>query len=426
MIGPMYRAFLPAIALAILCAVPARGQGVTATADTTLVREAFDEYENRFRYTVLLDPFALYSRTYGFGISGHVTGYNLLWPGSRFRLMARPQQRRGIYALTLRTHDPATTDVYGLFRTTFETNGAYRYYGVGQSSAFDNLIFFDKDLIDVAARVGFEFLEDHLTIQPMVGYLWNKASKDEPLDSAFVRMDRRSQEALLYALGVPITEDGRAEDTHYGYRAGLELALDYRDRGAYPTGGFLVRGAWNRYQSLSDLDVIYDRFDASAHGFIRVVGSHVLALRAWVQSTADRGEDPIPLYLVPKLDFHKLGGYRNQRHIDLDLVNVSAEYRWPLINLVDLYQVSMYAQAGLGGVYEDVWNDFELGVTFERDLVPGTNALRPGFGLGIRVSGLEQQIDYIDWMLGVGPEGFTLYAFRFVVEIGDTRWPSHD
>jgi hypothetical protein len=421
MIAPMYRALFLSLAAAVLFVSSAHGQSNSATADTTLIEEALYDYDKRFRYTVLVDPFALYSRTFGFGLAAHVTAYNALWPSSRWRISARPSQRRGIYTLSLRTHDPDETDVYGLIHSTFETNGAYRYYGIGQSTNFDNLVMVDKDYVEVVARIGFDFFDDHLTIQPLVGYLWNQAGIEGEIDSTFFGLDDRSQEALLYAIGFPIADVEHPSDVHQGIRLGGEVAVDFRDRRAFPKSGTLIRGGWERYQSVTDQDVVFDRFDASAATFFNVASSHVMALRAHVQTTANRGSAEIPFYLYPKLDFNKLGGLRNQRHINADLVNISAEYRWPLINLVDLYQVSASVNVGVGGVYDDVWSDFELDMSFNRDPIPGTNALRPGMGLGLRVSGLEQQVDYIHWLLGFGPEGFTLAAFRFVIEIGEIR-----
>ncbi len=429
MIAPMYRALFFAFALAILFTSHASGQTEPATSDTTLIIEALDDYDSRLRYTVLVDPFALYSRTFGFGIAAHFTAYNFLWVDSRWRISARPSQRRGVYTMSLRTHDPSKTNIYGLLHTTFETNGAYRYYGIGLSTNFDNLVMVDKDYTEVMARIGFDFLDDHLTVQPLIGYLWNRAGVDDLsdangdgiIDSTFYNLDERSQAALLYAIGRPLPGVEYPSDTHQGVRFGTELAIDFRDRRAYPRSGGLFRGKWERYQSTTDQDVVFDRLDASVQGFVTTISSHVLALRVLVETTHNRGSAPIPFYLYPKFDFTKLGGYRNQRHIDADLINFSAEYRWPLLNLVDLYQLSTSIHVGVAGVYDDLLEDFEFDVSFNRDPVPGTNALRPGLGVGLRVSGLEQQVDYIQWMLGLGPEGFTLVAFKFVIEIGEIR-----
>jgi outer membrane protein assembly factor BamA len=425
MIAFMRRALLLSLVFATLYAAPAFGQSMSqdtvAASDTTLISEALNDYEDRLRYTLIIDPFALYSRTYGFGIAANVTAYNLLWAGSRWRISARPSQRRGLYSLSLRTHDPSESNVYGLLHATYEANSAYRYYGIGQSTLFDNLVMVEKDYTEAVARIGFEFLDDRLTIQPMVGYLWSEAGIDGTIDSTFFSLDERSRQALLYAIGLPIPGYDDPDAVHQGLRFGVDAALDYRDRKAYPRSGFLLQASWERYESITDQEVSFDRLDARAHGFLSVFGSHVVALRAMVQTTEDHGNDPIPFYLYPKLDFTKLGGLRNQRHVNSDLVNVSAEYRLPLINLVDLYQASAFVHAGAGGVYDDVWSDFETELTFARDLPAGSNALRPGFGLGLRISGLEQQVDYIEWQLGFGPEGFTLMSFYFVVEIGGVR-----
>ena len=421
MIAPMKRALFLAAVLVAAIATTAVGQSDPASADTTLLEEVLYDYDKRLRYTVLVDPFAIYSRTYGFGIAARFTAYNFIWAGSRWSAYARPSQRRGIYQLSLRTHDPSESDVYGLLHGTFETNSAYRYHGIGQSTLLDNLVVIDKDYWEGVARIGFDFMDDHLTIQPFAGYLWTKAGVGETIDSTFLALDEKSQRALLYAIGEPVPGVDAPSDVQQGVRFGLDVALDYRDRRAYPLSGYLLQAGWERYQSVNDLDVVFDQFDARLHAFFRISGSHVLAFRGLMQSTVDRGNDPVPFYLYPKLDFTKLGGYRNQRHIDLDLLDFTLEYRWPMINLVDLYQASAFAQAGVGAVYDDVFSDFEFDLTFAKDLPEGSNALRPGFGLGLRVSGLDSQVDYIQWMVGFSPEGFTLTAFYFVKEIGDIR-----
>jgi len=417
----MYRALLLTTALAAINLTPARGQITAATADTTLLKKELDDYDRRFRYSVLVDPFALYSRTYGFGLAAHVTADNLLWEGSQWRISARPSQRRQIYWMTLKTHGRTKKDVYGLFRALYENNDAYRYYGIGQSSLLANGLSIDKDYFEAVARVGFEFFNDHLTIQPMVGYLWNNASYEETDDSTFANLDQRSQEALLYAIGRPTPDYDDPDNVHQGVRFGANVALDYRDRKAYPRAGYLINGSWSRYQSVTDQDVVFDRVNAGIHGFIGLGGDHVLTFRTIVQSTTESGDEPMPFYLFPKLDFNLLGGLRNQRHVNFDLVNATAEYRWSFLNLLDLYQISGWASAGVGGVYNDIWEDFEFDVTFAKDLPEGSVALRPGFGVGLRVSGLEQEHDYITWLLGFGPEGLTLMTFRFVFEIGDIR-----
>jgi len=256
----------------------------------------------------------------------------------------------------------------------------------------------------------------------MAAYQWNKAGAGEDgIDSTFVNLDLRSQEALLYAIGFPIPGYENVSDVHEGVRFGLDVALDYRNRRAYPLSGAILQVGWERYQSITDQDVKFDRFEASAAGFWNVVANHVAALRIVAQKIEDQGEDPIPLYMLRRLDFHNLGGYRNQRHLNADLLNASLEYRWPVINLVDLYQASAFAQAGVGAVYDDLFEDFEFDLTFARDPIAGSGAMRPGFGIGLRVSGLEQEVDYIQWMLGFGPEGFTLMSFHFVFEIGEIR-----
>lgn len=422
MIGRMHRVLLIGIVLLVALAAPAVGQDAAVSSDTTLIKEALYDYDKRLRYTVLVDPFALYSRTFGFGIAAHFTAYNFLWPGSRWRVSARPSERRGIYQLSLRTHDRASSNVYGLVHGTYYTTSAYRYQGIGQSTLLDNLVVIDRDYIDAVARVGIEFMDDHLTIQPMVAYQWNRAEAgDEGIDSTFVNLDLRSQEALLYAIGYPVPGYQDPSNIHQGIRFGIDFALDYRDRRAYPLSGVIFRGGWEHYQSVTDQDVAFERFDASVAGFWNVTASHVAALRILAQKIEDSGDDPIPFYMMPYLDFHTLGGFRNQRHINADLLAANLEYRWPLINLVDLYQASAFLQAGVGAVYDDLFDDFEFDLTFSRDPVEGSNALRPGFGLGLRVSGLESEIDYIQWMLGFGPEGITLMSFHFVFEIGGIR-----
>ena len=71
-------------------------------------------------------------------------------------------------------------------------------------------------------------------------------------------------------------------------------------------------------------------------------------------------------------------------------------------------------------MFEDI-GDMNLSVSFDHDFGPDDLGLRPGFGIGLRVSALEQGRDLIYWMLGAGPEGVTLAAFRFVQSLTDIQ-----
>ena len=385
--------------------------------DSTLVDEALQEYQERIRYGFFVDPFSVYSTTYGFGLRGLATVYNLPFTGSRLRLQARPYQRRGLYSLTLRSHDPADSDVFGLFRARFESTGAYRYYGIGSGSSEDNRLFVDMDRLELLFRLGIQLADDRYMIQPFIQYTADKAFGLD-IDDDPSGLDLVSSDNLDFVLGQRAGASGVADNSHRGFKVGLSLVTDYRDRPAYPTSGARASLTGLRYFSNDDFDVTFNQFRADGQVFIGLSGDHVLAFRALMERTVNRGEDPIPFYLLPEIDYSVLGGYKGHRLIDDDMLVLTAEYRWPVVNITDLYQVSGFAQAGVGNVYQNI-DQVELSVSFDRN--PGSDALRPGFGLGIRVAALEQGRDLIYWMLGVSPEGVTVASFRFVHSLTDIQ-----
>ncbi|MGA7304014.1 MAG: BamA/TamA family outer membrane protein [Rhodothermales bacterium] len=395
----------------------ARAQTVPSTSDSTLVDEALDDYQHRIRYGFLVDPFSIYSSTYGFGIRALATVYNLPFTGSRLRATLAPYQRRGVYALSLRTHDPEVNDVFGLFRVRYETTRAYRYYGLGPNSMKNDQLFVDMDRFEVVARVGFQFAEDRFMIQPFATYSWDKANGlDEGDDPS--TLDQRSQDNLAIVLGQVASPSGITDNAQSGVKVGVSLLADHRNRRAYPTAGTLAEITATHYMSRGDFDVSFDQLKFDGHLFVSVAGDHVLAFRALAKTTSSSGNDPVPFYLLPQVDFSLLGGYKGHRLIGDDLLVLTTEYRWPMVNLSDLYQVTGFVQAGVGNVFDDLAN-MKLSVSFDRNPDPNDHGLRPGFGIGLRVAALEQGRDLIYWMLGFSPEGVTLASFRFVVPLTD-------
>jgi len=395
------------------------GQTTPSGSDSTLVSEAFEEYQHRIRYGFLVDPFSIYSSTYGFGIRALATLYNLPFTGSRLRATLRPYQRRGVYGLSLRTHDPDLKDVFGLFRVRFETNGAYRYYGIGPVTMEDDKLYVDMDRFQIVGRIGFQFAEDRYMIQPFAIYVWDKLYGLDEGDNPTV-LDQRSQDNLAIALGREAAPSGVISNAHSGVKIGLSAVADYRNRRAYPTSGALAEITVMRFLTRDDFDNEYDELKLDGHLFVSAGGDHVLAFRALAKTTRNRGEDPIPFYLLPELDFSLVGGYKAHRLVGDDLFVLSAEYRWPMVNLSDLYQITGFVQAGAGNVFDDL-ADMKLSLSFDRNLDPNDRVLRPGFGVGFRVAALEQGRNLIQWMLGFSPEGVTLATFQFVVPLTDIQ-----
>ena len=373
---------------------------------------------------VLLNP--VWSRTNGFGVGAALRADHLLWAGSSLRLVARPNQHLGRYGLTFRTADPHASRLYGMANGFYETMGRHWYYGLGPATVEEAEVTVERERSEVELRVGTSLAGGRVFVEPrlrLVRYRVNGYRPWEP--GALEALDERSREHLRYVAG----ETGSAVRDGAWY--GLGAGVDTRDARARSTRGLLVQTTYERYTSGAEPNVRLDRLGASAYAFLPLgrllpagAGAQVLTLRVAVETTRDRGEAPVPFYLLPSLNGGLASGYAWDRFVGADLLALSLEYRMLLFDAFGLLGLEGLLSLHAASVYDDLFAQFEPAVSFERRLAPGrrTYPLRPGLGVGARVVSLFEDRVYLEGTLGLSPEGLGAVSIGFVYDLRSLAW----
>jgi hypothetical protein len=144
----------------------------------------------------------------------------------------------------------------------------------------------------------------------------------------------------------------------------VAVDADTRDVPGYPTSGGRYRLSVAAFHDRTFAQYSFRRVEADAAQYIPL-GRSVVALRARMDVTqAGEGQD-VPFYLLPALGgAHSLRGYLDYRFRDRDLLMLNAEYRWPIVRVVDMaafYDAGSVAPEA-SGLTRRVHTDYGLGV----------------------------------------------------------------
>lgn len=359
-------------------------------------------------------PGSFWSPSKGLGVGGGVELENVTRPGSRLELIAEVMQRYLRLRAAFFTADPFEAGLYGGVRLAYTTTSVRPYYGLGPQTSRRNKVFVSHADLEAEVRLGWHPLGSRgLLVQPVVRLLHDRVRSfrdDKP--AAFERLDARSQANLLGTVGEAAT----------GVTYGLELALDGRDRPEYSTRGTMLQLTGRRYDGLDRDPFRYWAGTASLFHFVPLGGRHVLGTRAVLALTRPIGEEPLPFFALPVLDDDLLGAYTSNRFTGNDLVALTAEYRFPVFDLLGWYGLDGAVQIHLANAYDDVFRQFEPGVEFGRELAGEgrRTPLRPALALGGRIVNLDRNRIVLGGVIGVAAEGFTFGTFNFVYGLRDT------
>lgn len=354
-----------------------------------------------------VDPLSLYSPTYGPGLDAYLSLRHLPVPGSRIGLHLFPSaHRRLAFADGLVPLLPRGRMVFsGHF--LLEQNRRHVYFGSGPFSQRANGIHFDRNGYEAEARLGLAAWGKRLLLQPLVRTERQTVLEvNQPESSAWAALQADPESSR----NLPSFD--RRESVQ---GAGIETFLDLRNRRVAPRGGLALEARWVRFSSSTSADVRFDRLQLGAHFAVPSVRDHVVAARALLIRTSDRGEAPIPFYLLPTLDQQMLPGYGHNRFHGSDLFVMNVEYRVPVARVMNLYRVDALVHAGAGSVYESFSDQFRLSVSFDRRLerTGGGVPLRPGAGLGVSVASLMNERVLLHWIVGWSPDRVTALPMRF-------------
>lgn len=358
---------------------------------------------------------AFYTTTKGVGLGGRVRIRNLAYPGTVTIVDLRAQQRYQEAAAFVFTGDPYAARVFIGIGGRFENDNVRRYFGLGPQTLRETEVFANMQTTEAEVRLGWNPLENNrLLVQPVVRLLhWNVRSFRDRDDFAFINLDRDSQRNLAEATERPTT----------GLTYGLELVHSRLDRPRYPSRGTLFEIAGRRYDGLGDNAFQYWFTTARAYGFVPTTGRQVLFARAIVAFTRRIGDEPIPFFALPAIDNRLLGSYTRFRFAGNVLLALSVGYRLPVYTFYDWFALDANVQVSAANAYDDLFEQFEPGISFDTDLRDEgeRTPLRPSLSLGLDLVNVDEGRILIGGQLGLDPEGYRLGTMRFVYTFRDVR-----
>ncbi len=356
---------------------------------------------------IRVDPSSFYTPTYGPGADVFLAIRNVPLPDSRMGVHVFPSLRRRLAYVDLWIPFGEGGPVFFSGHALLEQNRRHVFFGVGPYSSRANGVDFDRDGAEAEGRLGLQALGGRLLLQPLARIERQTVLEvNEPESAAWaaLRTDPGTRNHL--------PSFGRAESV---WGAGFAAALDLRDRRVAPGRGASFDTRLVRYASETQADLRFDRLQFGAHVVIPLFFEHVLAARAVLIDTRNHGSSALPFYLLPTLDQHLLPGTRYNRFHGEDLLVFNLEYRWPLLNLLEMYQVDALVHAGAGSVYDSLTEQFRPAVSMDRTLAVGQTGvpLRPGLGLGLAVASLANDRMLVHWIVGWSPDRVTALPMRF-------------
>jgi outer membrane protein assembly factor BamA len=199
------------------------------------------------------------------------------------------------------------------------------------------------------------------------------------------------------------TAPGLTEQPDY-LHADLAVEADTRDVPGYPARGGRYRMSFAAFHDQSFSRYSFRRIEADAAHWIPL-GRSVLALRGRMDVSQDGGHE-IPFYLLPTLGgANSLRGYRDYRFRDRDSLLVTAEYRWPIVHMLDaavFYDAGTVA-ATMSRLTRHLKSDYGAGVRvhtarhmlFRVDVARSNEGTRAIFGISAPLGSSRSVVPYV-------------------------------
>ena len=367
-----------------------------------------------------LAPSAIYSQSRGFGIAGGVAVDNLITDGTELALDLRLSQRFQGVALSAFSADRYSAPVYGFASVEASTTSRRRFFGIGPYTDDQNKLFLDYTSLDAEARVGaYPLGHTGLFLQPGARFLLDYLRELEEDQGISIDTLRLSDPASLAS----VEADDVLDNTRYGVSVGLEIASDLRDWRAYPRRGTFVSVEGRRFFALDGSGLQYDRLAVSTLGYLPIRGRTALIGRSNLVLTRSDNNDPIPFYYLPVLDTRLLTAYSSDRFVGRDVLAVGGGVRVPIADFIGVYGIDAVVMGYLGNVYDNVFEQFEPGLTFDQGAIPrdGGVPLRPALGIGVGIVNLDKERVVLGGLLGISPGRISVASLRIAYDLRDAR-----
>ncbi|WP_103026554.1 hypothetical protein [Salinibacter altiplanensis] len=349
-----------------------------------------------------LYPLDTWSPRVGVGVGAGLVVHHLGRRHAQALVTAAPARHEQVATAAWASAHPEQVRQYVLVSARgLHTNRDW-FYGLGPGTSSDARQSVERSAAQFRIRVGQQFLDRHLLVQPHVGLSAHRVDR-VPSPTA-PDLDARSQEHLRQLASSQL---GPLSTAHTGLRMGIDVEYDTHPSGPRPTRGMLLRGGWARYESTASVQ--FDRLDLSAHGVVPLGGAHRLVGHLSLAHTAARGKAPVPYYLRPMFGGSRVPGWARHRFVDSDRLIGSALYRFPLAQPLNVVRLDGHLGLHAASVYDDVFSDAALDLTFDEapDVGGASVPLRPAASVGLRVGLSFREVPSLDLALGVSPEGVT-------------------
>jgi outer membrane protein assembly factor BamA len=125
----------------------------------------------------------------------------------------------------------------------------------------------------------------------------------------------------------------------------VSAIVDTRNAPGHPTRGGLYRAGWAGYDDRDTGQYSFQRYEAEGEQFIPLVSSRwVFAVHGWLVASDTADGKMVPVYMIPSLGgADTLRGYADYRFHDRNLLLLSGESRWALMEHVD---AALFLDAG--------------------------------------------------------------------------------
>ena len=194
---------------------------------------------------------------------------------------------------------------------------------------------------------------------------------------------------------------GLTTEPRYAH-ADASVEVDRRDVAGYPTSGGFYRVGLEHFTDLDRSGHSFRRVDMDGVQYVPLFHRNwVIAVRGRVTLSQTTASNQVPFYFLPTLGGdNTLRAYSDYRFRDRNVAELSAEYRWPLFQMMD---AALFVDAGrLAPTAHDLWR----------------TRLNRDYGVGFRVHSTTRSIARID--IAKGPEGMRVIA-RLTAPLGATH-----
>ena len=355
-------------------------------------------------------PRGFWGSRVGVGLSGGLVVHHLGRRHAQGLLTVAPAWHEQVATVAWASANPDRAQQYMLANArTLHTNRDW-FYGLGPDSDLDARQSIERSAVTMRLRAGQHFLNRRLLIQPLLGLSVHRV--DRVPNPNVSGLDAQSQRHLQQLASERV---GPLESRHTGLRVGVDVQYDTRPQHPRPTRGVLLEGGWSRYLSVTSSFIRYDQLDLGGYGYVPLGGAHHLVGRLSLVHTVARGRAPVPYFLRPTLDGTLVPGWARHRFVDSDRLISSVLYRFPLAQPFNLLHLGGHLGVHAASVYDDVFSEAALDLTFEKSLDPDRSSvpLRPAVSLGLHLGLSFRHTPSLDLTLGLSPEGVT--AIRFTL-----------